>query len=454
MQYWQIYKRVRPHGALGYRPPAPETIRPEDPVPALVGSTKQVVHLPEASQAVISNNCGGRSKMPLLRDDTITRFQMGPRKLIAMTVLALAVPSIACTAPTEIREVEVTREVSVIQEIPVTVEVLRDVEVTREVTVPQEVPVTVETIRDVEVTREVVTVERVEVTREVPVTRLVETADPVVPTTEPTSAQAITTPSPEPTPAPTLAAETPTATPTPSQSRFGYWTMSNVTYGNAEMTVFQNTAQDYQSGPQPPILSYYCDTRGGRAMYIDWHHTLAGAETGINIYAEDPFREYRDNDLYAIIDYADSITEFVDELELSRSEQRKLEENWNRIRLEWLGHQTTATDLIDRMDTKNHRSVWIELVFFEEPDKVGIRYGYPQLGELAANWIVLSDRTQMNHSSIGELRSAHRNSFVRASKRQMMSATVRVPEQPIIGAAKWNISGLNNIFGYCRGIRP
>ncbi len=38
-QYRQTYNRVRPHSALGYRPPAPEALVPADSVPALAGLT-------------------------------------------------------------------------------------------------------------------------------------------------------------------------------------------------------------------------------------------------------------------------------------------------------------------------------------------------------------------------------------------------------------------------------
>ena len=38
-RYRQNYNKVRPHSALGYRPPAPETLLPADPVPVLVGVT-------------------------------------------------------------------------------------------------------------------------------------------------------------------------------------------------------------------------------------------------------------------------------------------------------------------------------------------------------------------------------------------------------------------------------
>lgn len=38
-QYRQTYNRIRPHSSLGYRPPAPETIWPEYPVPVMAGVT-------------------------------------------------------------------------------------------------------------------------------------------------------------------------------------------------------------------------------------------------------------------------------------------------------------------------------------------------------------------------------------------------------------------------------
>ncbi len=38
-RYRQTYNQVRPHSALGYRPPAPEALLPADPVPVLAGLT-------------------------------------------------------------------------------------------------------------------------------------------------------------------------------------------------------------------------------------------------------------------------------------------------------------------------------------------------------------------------------------------------------------------------------
>ena len=38
-RYRRTYNQVRPHSSLGYRPPAPETLLPADPVPVLAGLT-------------------------------------------------------------------------------------------------------------------------------------------------------------------------------------------------------------------------------------------------------------------------------------------------------------------------------------------------------------------------------------------------------------------------------
>jgi len=38
-RYRRTYNQVRPHNSLGYRPPAPETLLPADPVPVLAGLT-------------------------------------------------------------------------------------------------------------------------------------------------------------------------------------------------------------------------------------------------------------------------------------------------------------------------------------------------------------------------------------------------------------------------------
>ena len=90
----------------------------------------------------------------------------GKKLILSVGLTTGMLVALACQAPAQTVEVEVTRE------IPIT----RVYEVTREVPVTREVEVTrqVEVSRNVEVTREVPVTRQVEVTREVPVTRMVE----------------------------------------------------------------------------------------------------------------------------------------------------------------------------------------------------------------------------------------------------------------------------------------
>ena len=189
---------------------------------------------------------------------------------------AVLLVAAACAGQPETIEVEVTREV------PVTVAIPQTVAVTREVPVTQEVPVTVVVPRTVEVTRQVSVPQTVEVTREVPVTRAtMATPTPVVaPTASPTDA-----PTPAPTPTPTMAptvSPTPTPTPAPPETtQFGSWTMEDPEhYGSREIHKFENVAIDQQTGDQPPVLTYQCDTRGGRTMYIEWRHPITAESSG------------------------------------------------------------------------------------------------------------------------------------------------------------------------------
>ena len=42
-QYRHTYNRIRPHGTLGYRPPARETVQPPDLVPVMAGLSGRMV---------------------------------------------------------------------------------------------------------------------------------------------------------------------------------------------------------------------------------------------------------------------------------------------------------------------------------------------------------------------------------------------------------------------------
>ena len=96
---------------------------------------------------------------------------------------------------------------------------------------------------------------------------------------------------------------------------------------------------------------------------------------------------------------------------------------------------------------RTHRSVEIELDFYREfidLDKES-KYCPPSLETIAGTWIVLSDRTQINEGSIGELRQSIRNiysvAFNESTKRLTMTATVKGPEQPVVTLAKWDVRG-------------
>ncbi len=68
-QYRQTYNRVRPHSSLSYRPPAPETILPEDIIRELVTVTWRVVQL-----------LGGRSLICLVKQVKQVQTHMVPTR--------------------------------------------------------------------------------------------------------------------------------------------------------------------------------------------------------------------------------------------------------------------------------------------------------------------------------------------------------------------------------------
>ena len=236
-------------------------------------------------------------------------------KTVVITIVAALLPAaIGCAGQLETIEVRVTREVLVTQEVPVTVETVRNVESTREVPVTQEVPVTVVIPQTVEVTREVAVPQTVEVTREVVVTRAAAaTPTPaVVPTASPADTPTAT---PQPTMAPT-AVPTPTPEP-PATMHFHSWAMEEPEhYGTREVHRFRNVAIDQQTGDQPPTLTYQCDTHGIRTMHIDWRHPITAASSDRPSASRDPFSEFRDIPYYALLEYADRLLKFMDDLQV------------------------------------------------------------------------------------------------------------------------------------------
>ncbi len=386
------------------------------------------------------------------------------KTMIIATSLALLLAALGCAGPPEIQEVEVTREVPVTQEVPVTVAVPQTVEVTRQVPVTQEVPVTVVVSETVEVTREVAVPQTVEVTREVPVTR-VAVAMPT-PAGSPTVSTAdAPTATPPPTITPTVA---PTPTPTPPEtSHFHPWSMENKQYANLNKFVFQLDALDYEVGERAPTLNYECDHRGRRSMYIDWHdHPITAVSSYRPSASRDPFSEYRDIPHYALLEYTDGLLQFVDGLRLTLREQEDLDEIWDKVADRWFvgtGASHLAADpdpamLVDQIRDRNHRSIHIDLDFHLEsivPDKWS-KFGSPPQATITGYWVVLSDRTQINSGSLGELRMAIRELYAAPfddqDKRPAMTATIKGPGQPVFTIAKWDITGIRQVMSHCKAI--
>ncbi|MCY4560243.1 MAG: hypothetical protein OXF79_28580 [Chloroflexi bacterium] len=387
-------------------------------------------------------------------------------------IIAISVPlllaAIGCGGQPATIEVEVTREVPVTQEVPVTVETVRNVEVTREVPVTQEVPVTVVVPQTVEVTREVLVPQTVVVTRQVSVTRSAATATPVpsvAPTAEPADVAA-ETPTPAATPS---AAPTPTPTsPAPEPTRLGSWTLDEQQHHEGfAIHRFRNEALE-QTGVRSPTLTYQCDTRGGRTMYINWRDPITAGSSDRPSAARDPFSQYRDIPYYALLEYAGGLLEFVDDLRLTPREQEDLDEIWDHMEDRWfigqgashLPSDPTPENLVDLLRDRTHRSVRIGLAFYQElidPEK-GSKYGPPSLADIVGDWIVLSDRTQINNGSMGELRQAIRNLYSipvnETGKRMVMTATIYGPGQPMVTVAKWDVRGIRLVRSHCESIRP
>ena len=380
------------------------------------------------------------------------------KQLLVSSVSAMAflIISVACSAPPEVREVEVTREVPVAHKIPVTVETVKTVEVTREVSVGREVPVTVEVVRTVAVPQTVGIPQTVEVTREVLVTRIV--ADTPAPTMAGTLVEP---PTATPAPAPTL-----TATPTVRKSRFGSWQMGQTFYGSGELLSFRNAAVDHETVSDAPILTFLCHSRGYRSMYIDWHHPVLGSlQTSLSRYTSDPFEIYRhDNARSVLADYARQLHKFVSDVHLSRADRARFEELW-RDRQEKFDLDKSSTPSVvypndpqeDEEVGVNRGPVLVELEFgVEIPEaKRGDWYRPPISASIISHWRALSnDRTLMGDGPIGELKMSYLQILEsEETSFRMMTATIKEPEQIVPLVAKWEISGLLRVMDRCKEIR-
>lgn len=383
-------------------------------------------------------------------------------RLICGLAVAVLVAGLGCDP--ELVTVEVTREVAVTREVPVIVENRYAVEVTR--VVDREIPVTREVIEVVKITRAPTLRQTVEVTREVPVTRL------VVATPTPISiASAVDNESPtDSLPAPTTTAETPipdptaavppTAVGTPSD-RFGMWKLApdQHRYGDRRTIRFHNIAAQWESAPEPPIVTIQCDSRGGRTLYIDWGIQLSTDDSEFSRYTDDPFQQYRDDDLDALADLATHLLDFTNTAKVYAVDETRRNHIWRQLERQWQLDEDAAADLVDRIRQRNHRSVLIDLAFYlekAEPDPRN-RYGPAPTEEESSVWVVLAgERTHAQAAVVGILKRAsgpNYYSLVGYDRLHTMVATVRSPEQPTAVTAKWDIGQLPQVLGACQALR-
>ena len=380
-------------------------------------------------------------------------------KILSVPIILMAFVITACAQDPQIVTNEVTRE------IPVTVETLQTVEVTRQV------PVTVEIERQTEVTR------IVETTREVPITRLIEitpigAAQQVAPTgsvsASPTPpATETVTPEPDATPTRAVAVPpTPTIGPSPTpapepDTRFVSWQLQPLKHiGDVSIASFENTAREWQSSASKPIMTFECDSRSRRSLYIDWDFPLSTNASHIFRYTDDPFGQYRDDDLDALVDMAGKMLTFINEVEFYRADSGKLDQIWKSLQTRWQLDPENATNLVQRIEERNHRSVLILSAFFthRKDHEASLKYGPTWIDEISSTWVMLpGHRTQMDRGDVGNLRRIYRNIDASvpfsSDTERLLVATVREPQQVTPIMAEWEISGLDKVLQHCGSVR-
>ena len=96
-------------------------------------------------------------------------------------------------------------------------------------------------------------------------------------------------------------------------SRFGSWQYDQDFHALRTVSTFRNVATFHDPLPDAPVLTFLCDDRGYRSMYIDWRHPVVGVlDTSLSPYASDPFDIYREVDANILLaDYARRLHEFV-----------------------------------------------------------------------------------------------------------------------------------------------
>ena len=164
-------------------------------------------------------------------------------------------------------------------------------------------------------------------------------------------------------------------------------------YGHRTIIQFRNVAVEWERADDPPVLIYECDGGYSRALYIDWNYALATSTSTVSRYEEDPFKQYRDLELDKLVDFADHLLRFVNDVKLDRKTAETRDDIWEDMERRWQLGPETSVGLVDRIRDRNHRSVVIRIDFFSEQRNPELRkINWPLLHEgVSGTWVVLSD---------------------------------------------------------------
>lgn len=196
-------------------------------------------------------------------------------------------------------------------------------------------------------------------------------------------------------------------------------------------------------------------------MYIDWGIALSTQVSYFPRYTDDPFRQYRDEDLDALANMADQLLAFVEHAEINRISisSAKLEQMWKSLRAHWDLDPTKAAELVARMQERNHRSVLIASEFYVHrlDHPATLKHGPTYVNEITEAWVVLPGyRTQMDAGDLGRLRKLYQDLEDAAPPGskidRLLIAEVKEPAQIGSIMAEWEIAGLDQAMGHCAGI--
>ena len=394
---------------------------------------------------------------------SITRF--APAAVISMALLSLVLTLGCGSGPPPTATPVATPVAQAATSVTVPMPVTRAVPVTRtvHVTVTVPIPVTrlVPSFREVTVTRIVPATVTVPVTREVPVTRIVTaTPPPHTPTPDATAAAPPPTAivaTPMPTPASNAtAASAPVLTPIPEPQPLrsvGNWQIYAKTYGDHTLAYAANQAIDDETDADPPILTYQC-FRGQSSLFIEWHQPLfTRPDPASARHAQNPFQEYYDNNLDALVEYARELHSYISKAQiLTDYQRREVAEIWTDVIREWNPDHDTQEALIENMELRSHRDLLIELSVTHEnlddannPDR---KFRIPPHYSEDYNWLVRSEsKVQLYYGQVGNLKPALRKSDYPSGSNPdvTLAAIVKEPYQHADLAARWDVGGFRSM---------